>query len=149
RVGSGPPTCRGSTWTSTPTTGARALKLWGGNYAAGPDAAFWEFNRSFPFDRRLLREEIAASRAYVRALGRCGAIAPEDVKKLDEALGQIILHVEQDSTTLPLDVEDVHSFVETRLGELVGELAGQAHLGRSRNEQAVVALRLFLRSTID
>lgn len=46
------------------------MKLWGGNYSGDPDRRFWEFNRSFPFDRRLLREEIAASRAYARALGR-------------------------------------------------------------------------------
>ena len=45
------------------------MKLWGGNYETSPDAAFWEFNRSFPFDRRLLVEEVAASRAWVRGLG--------------------------------------------------------------------------------
>jgi hypothetical protein len=45
------------------------MKLWGGNYEGEPDREFWEFNRSLPFDRRLAREEIAASRAYVRALG--------------------------------------------------------------------------------
>jgi argininosuccinate lyase len=48
-----------------------------------------------------------------------------------------------------LDAEDVHSFVETRLGEIVGEVAGQGHLGRSRNEQAVTALRLWIRGVID
>ena len=51
------------------------MKLWGGNYESSPDAAFWEFNRSFPFDRRLIVEEVAASRAWVKALGRCGAIS--------------------------------------------------------------------------
>jgi argininosuccinate lyase len=128
-------------------------KLWGGNYSADPDAAFWEFNRSFPFDRRLLREEIAASRAYAKALGTCGAIPREDAKRLDDGLAQVIARVESDPSHLALDTgdahEDVHSFVETRLGEVVGELAGQAHLGRSRNEQAVTALRLFVRSAID
>ena len=53
--------------------------------------------------------------------------------------------MEADPAYLDLDVEDVHSFVETRLGEIVGDLAGQAHLGRSRNEQAVTALRLWIR----
>ncbi len=127
------------------------MKLWGGNYSADPDAMFWEFNRSFPFDRRLLREEIAASRAYARALGRCGAISKEDAERLDKGLAQIILSVEADPKTLDAeDVhEDVHSFVETRLFEIVGELAGQGHLGRSRNEQAVTALRLFVRAAID
>jgi argininosuccinate lyase len=125
------------------------MKLWGGNYSAGPDAAFWEFNRSFPFDRRLIREEIASSRAWVRALGRCGAIRDEEARELERGLDAVLAKVAADPAYLGADVEDVHSFVELRLGEVVGELAGQAHLGRSRNEQAVTALRLFVRGAID
>jgi argininosuccinate lyase len=125
------------------------MKLWGGNYATDPDAAFWEFNRSFPFDRRLLVEEIAASRAYARALGRCGAIPEADARALDQGLAQVLEKARRDPAYLDLDAEDVHSFVETRLGELVGDLAGQGHLGRSRNEQTVTALRLWIRAAID
>ena len=125
------------------------MKLWGGNYTADPDAAFWDFNRSFPFDRRLLVEEVSASRAYARALGRCGAIPAADADTLDKGLAQVLEKAQADPAYLDLDVEDVHSFVETRLGEIVGELASQGHLGRSRNEQAVVALRLFVRNVID
>src|SRR5512143_3768192 len=125
------------------------MKLWGGNYETSPDAAFWEFNRSFPFDRRLIVEEVAASRAWVRALGRCAAIRPEEVETLDRGLERLLEKALADPSYLELDVEDVHSFVEERLGELVGELAGQAHLGRSRNEQTVTALRLFVRGAID
>jgi argininosuccinate lyase len=125
------------------------MKLWGGNYSADPDAAFWEFNRSFPFDRRLLAEEIAASKAWVRALGRCGAVSTEDAEALDRGLDVVFEKSLQEPGYRELDVEDVHSFVEERLGEVVGELAGQAHLGRSRNEQTVTALRLWIRGTID
>ena len=53
------------------------MKLWGGNYSGDPDQDFWEFNRSFPFDRRLIAEEIAASRAYVRALGGAARSSPK------------------------------------------------------------------------
>ena len=125
-------------------------KLWGGNYEAAPDAVFWEFNKSFPFDRRLVREEIAASRAWVRALGRCGAIGPEEAQALERGLDEVLARVEKDPASyLDVDLEDVHRFVEERLGEVVGDLAGQAHLGRSRNEQTVTALRLWARGTID
>ena len=124
-------------------------KLWGGNYETSPDAAFWEFNRSFPFDRRLILEELAASRAWVRALARCDAIRPEEAATLERGLQTVLERVQADPRYLELDVEDVHSFVEERLGEVVGEIAGQAHLGRSRNEQTVTALRLFVRGTID
>jgi len=125
------------------------MKLWGGNYEAAPDAAFWDFGRSFPFDRRLVREEIAASRAWVRALGRCGAIRGEEAATLERGLDQVLAKVDADPSYLDVDLEDVHSFVEERLGEIVGDLAGQAHLGRSRNEQAVTALRLWARGTTD
>jgi len=125
------------------------VKLWGGNYTAGPDAAFWQFNRSFPFDRRLLAEEIAASRAYVKALARARAIGEGDAARLDAGLEQVRKAATADPPPPDTDTEDVHSFVETRLGAIVGDLAGQAHLGRSRNEQAVTALRLWIRSAID
>jgi argininosuccinate lyase len=125
------------------------MKLWGGNYSGDPDAAFWEFNRSFPFDRRLLAEEIAASKSWVRALGRCGAIPAEDAESLDRGLDVVFEKSLKEPGYGDLDVEDVHSFVEERLGEVVGDLAGQAHLGRSRNEQTVTALRLWIRGTID
>lgn len=125
------------------------MKLWGGNYSADPDAAFWEFNRSFPFDRRLLAEEIAASKAWVRALGRAKAIPAEDAEALDSGLDQVFKKSLEDPAYRDIDVEDVHSFVEERLGEVVGELAGQAHLGRSRNEQTVTALRLWIRGSMD
>jgi len=124
------------------------MKLWGGNYSGDPDREFWEFNRSFPFDRRLLREEIAASRAYVAALGRCGALPPADVSALDRGLERVLQEA-GDQATSAGDPEDVHSYVEERLGAIVGDLAGQAHIARSRNEQAVTALRLWIRAAID
>jgi argininosuccinate lyase len=126
------------------------VTLWGGNYSAGPDASFWEFNRSFPFDRRLLAEEVAASRAYVKALARAGAVSEADAARLDAGLAEVLARAAADPDAVKgADAEDVHSFVEERLGEIVGDLAGQAHLGRSRNEQAVTGLRLWMRSAID
>lgn len=124
-------------------------KLWGGNYDAEPDRLFWEFNRSFPFDRRLIREEIAASRAYALALGQCRVVPARDAARLDRGLARVLAKYKADPTYADVDVEDVHSFVETRLEEEIGALAGQGHLGRSRNEQSVTALRLFIRGAID
>jgi argininosuccinate lyase len=124
-------------------------KLWGGNYDAEPDRLFWEFNRSFPFDQRMIREEIAASRAYAIALGQCRAIPEKDAKRLDLGLARVLAKYETNPSYAAIDVEDVHSFVETRLEEEIGPLAGQGHLGRSRNEQSVTALRLFIRGAID
>jgi argininosuccinate lyase len=125
------------------------VKLWGGNYEGDPDRAFWAFGRSLPFDRRLVAEEIAASRAYVRALAACGALGTGEAARLDEGLAALAARVRDDPGRLDTDDEDVHSFVEARLGEELGELASQMHVGRSRNEQAVTALRLWVRAAID
>ena len=125
------------------------MKLWGGNYSGEPDRQFWEFNRSLPFDRRLLAEEVEASRAWVRALGRCGAVAPEQAAQLDAGLERVLARVAREPALLDGDDEDLHSFVEARLAEELGDLASQAHIGRSRNEQSVTALRLWIRSAID
>ena len=124
------------------------MNLWGGNYEGEPDREFWEFNRSLPFDRRLVREEIAASRAYVAALGRAGAIPAADVATLDGGLAQVLEAATPAALAGAVD-EDIHSWVEARLTERIGDLAGQAHLGRSRNEQSVTALRLWIRGAID
>ncbi|PYQ50066.1 MAG: argininosuccinate lyase [Acidobacteria bacterium] len=123
-------------------------KLWGGNYAGEPDREFWEFNRSLPFDRRLVREEVAASRAYVIALANASAISAADARALDAGLAAVLGDA-TDAALAAAPEEDVHSWVEARLTERVGDLAGQAHLGRSRNEQAVTALRLWIRAAID
>jgi argininosuccinate lyase len=125
------------------------MKLWGGNYAAEPDRDFWEFNRSFGFDRRLLFEEVTASRAYVGALQRCGVLDEGEASTLDAGLAAVLENAIADPSYLDVDSEDVHSFVEERLGEIVGDRAGQMHVGRSRNEQAVTALRMWVRIAID
>ena len=124
------------------------MKLWGGNYEGEPDREFWEFNRSLPFDRRLAREEIAASRAYVMALARASAISVADASTLDAGLAAVLAKATPESLAGATE-EDIHSWVEARLTETIGDLAGQAHLGRSRNEQSVTALRLWIRGAID
>src|SRR5574341_1250057 len=99
-------------------------KLWGGNYDAAPDAVFWDFNGSFPFDRRLVREELAASRAWGRARGRCGGGPANGSETLERGLAAVLATLERDPRYLEADVEDVHSVVEEPLFEIVGELAG-------------------------
>jgi argininosuccinate lyase len=97
----------------------------------------------------MMGEEIAP-RAPTRARSAAAAAIPaEQAARLDDGLGQVLRAAQADPAYLELDSEDVHSFVETRLGEIVGDLAGQGHLGRSRNEQAVTALRLWIRGAID
>src|SRR5207245_1528137 len=89
-----------------------------------------------------------ASRAYVIALANASAISAADARALDAGLAAVLGDA-TDAALAAAPEEDVHSWVEARLTERVGDLAGQAHLGRSRNEQAVTALRLWIRAAID
>ncbi|HEU4873046.1 MAG TPA: lyase family protein, partial [Pyrinomonadaceae bacterium] len=122
------------------------MKLWGGRFAGKTDPGFAEFNNSFRFDRRLFEVDVTASIAYCRALEAAGVLTSEEANKISAALDRILKNEQDfnDSTA-----EDVHSFVETRLIELTGDLGRKLHTGRSRNDQVATDFRLWLRTTID
>ena len=127
------------------------VKMWGGRFSrsAGLEAGFERWQRSFGFDRRLLGEELVASRAYARALERAGALAAPETKTILDGLDRL----EKKATAEPAwldasEAEDVHHFVELGLTELVGEVGSKLHTGRSRNEQIATDLRLYVRRGI-
>jgi argininosuccinate lyase len=125
-------------------------KLWGGRFASGPDPSFEEFNKSFGFDRRLFAADIRASVAHCNGLAAAGVLNTAEAEKIKAALQRILERGEADSCYFDeLSSEDVHSFVEARLVELVGEAGGKLHTGRSRNDQVATDLRLWLREAID
>jgi argininosuccinate lyase len=127
-------------------------KMWEGRFSrsAGLDPAFDRWQRSFPFDRRLLPEELAASRAYARALGQAGVLSGGDLKAILDGLDLLEKKVAADPVVLEAsDAEDVHHFVEQQLVALVGEAGQKLHTGRSRNEQIAADLRLFARKQMD
>jgi argininosuccinate lyase len=120
-------------------------KLWGGRFQGEADPQFAEFNRSFPFDRRLFEVDIRASIAYCAALERAGVVSPAEASKIREGLERISERgVDPDSSA-----EDVHSFVEARLIELVGDTGRRLHTGRSRNDQVATDFRLWVREALD
>ena len=121
-------------------------KLWGGRFDHPPDKVFYEFQRSFSFDRRLLPYELAVDRAWARALETVGVLAREDVHRTIEALEAIGARAASEPAWLDASpAEDVHSFVETALVERLGPLGYKLHTGRSRNELVATDFRLFVR----
>jgi argininosuccinate lyase len=120
--------------------------LWGGRFERPPDKVFYEFQRSFSFDRRLLPYELAVDRAWARALEAVGILSREDVHRTIEALEAIGTRAASEPAWLDASpAEDVHSFVETALVERLGPLGYKLHTGRSRNELVVTDFRLFVR----
>ncbi|PWT84115.1 MAG: argininosuccinate lyase [Blastocatellia bacterium] len=122
--------------------------LWSGRFDTVPDAAAFEFGRSFRFDRRLFEDDVTGSVAWVKALARAGVIAPEEAGQIDTALCDILERGRADPNFVEGPDEDVHSFVERVLVERLGDSGRRLHTGRSRNEQVSLDLRLYLRRRI-
>ncbi|HEU4713745.1 MAG TPA: argininosuccinate lyase [Pyrinomonadaceae bacterium] len=119
--------------------------MWGGRFTNKPDAGFAEFNRSFDFDRRLFEADVRASIAYCQALENAKVISAEEGARIRSALETILANGCGDDAR----VEDIHSYVETRLVELTGDAGRKLHTGRSRNDQVATDFRLWLRHAID
>jgi len=123
--------------------------MWGGRFAEGPASVMREINASIPFDKRLWRQDIAASRAHAAMLGAQGLVSADDVQAIDDGLQAIAAEYESDGVPENLDLEDIHMHVESRLAELIGPAAGRLHTARSRNDQVATDFRLWVRSAID
>jgi argininosuccinate lyase len=122
--------------------------LWSGRFDTAPDAAVFEFGASFRFDRRLFPDDVAGSLAWARALANAGVLDTEDARRIEQALSELLEQGRANPDTVSGPDEDVHSFVERRLVERLGDAGRRLHTGRSRNEQVSLDLRLYLRRRI-
>jgi argininosuccinate lyase len=126
------------------------VKMWSGRFRQPLDPRFEQWQRSFPFDRRLLTFELAASRAHALALRVAGVLSADEQKLVLSGLQEIGRIAASDPKFLDdTEAEDVHHFVEKQLVALIGETGKKLHSGRSRNEQIATDLRLFVREEID
>src|SRR5271163_3893646 len=126
------------------------MKMWSGRFRQPLDTEFEKWQRSFPYDQRLLPFELAASRAHATALEHAGVLSSEELSEIVQALGEIASGAISDADFLnDPEAEDVHHFVEKQLAALIGATGYKLHTGRSRNEQIATDLRLFVRQSID
>ena len=123
--------------------------LWGGRFTEAPDATFAEFNNSFRFDRRLFAADVRASIAHANGLARAGVLTEAENEELGNALRGLLESAESDPAFLSGDSEDVHSFIESKLVDLIGDTGKKLHTGRSRNDQVATAFRIWLCEEID
>lgn len=133
-------------------------KMWSGRFREPLDSRFEEWQRSFPFDWRLIQAEVSASMAHARMLGAAGILTSEEQERMIAGLRGV--GAERLSTERELNdpeapfaasvaqAEDVHHFVELELTREIGDLALKLHTGRSRNEQIATDMRLYVIHTI-
>ena len=121
-------------------------KMWGGRFESGPDKSFYEFERSWSFDRRMLPQELALDRAWARAIAAAGIVTPEEAQKIIASLDEIEERAKSDAAWLNSSkAEDVHHFVESSLIEKLGTLGAKLHTGRSRNEMVATEFRMYVK----
>jgi len=126
------------------------MKMWSGRFRQPLDSRFERWQRSFDFDRRLLKYELAASAAHARALKNAGILSADELISILEGLQQIGGMAAASKGLVEDDeAEDVHHYVEKQLVARVGEVGYKLHSGRSRNEQIATDLRLYVRAAID
>ncbi len=123
--------------------------MWGGRFGGGPAAVMREINASIAIDKRLWREDIAASRAHAAMLGQQGILSAEDASAIDSGLSQVAAEIAAGKLVEDPALEDIHMHVEHRLAELIGPAAGRLHTARSRNDQVATDFKLWVRGAID
>jgi len=123
------------------------VKMWSGRFRQPLDPEFEQWQRSFPFDQRLVQQEILASRAHAKALLAAGVLSADEYATMLRGLETLALSAHEFLNDE--EAEDVHHFVEKQLQQIIGETALKLHAGRSRNEQIATDLRLFVRSSCD
>jgi len=123
--------------------------MWGGRFADGPSALMREINASISFDKRLWRQDIAASKAHVAMLAAQEIVSTTDAGIIAEGLDRIAASYEAGGLVEDPALEDIHMHVERALADLIGPVAGRLHTARSRNDQVATDFRLWVRDAID
>jgi len=124
-------------------------RTWGGRFGGTASDLMTRINASIGFDKRLWREDIAASKAHAAMLREQGIIGVEDAAAILNGLDRISEEFERDGVPERIELEDIHMTVEHRLTELIGPIAGRLHTARSRNDQVATDFRLWVRTACD
>jgi argininosuccinate lyase len=123
-------------------------KLWSGRFNTATDSTVEQFTSSLHFDKRLYRYDILGSIAHVRMLGKCNIISVKEMNQIVRGLQEILVEIESSKFRFNPADEDIHMSIEKRLKSKIGAPAGKLHTARSRNDQVILDLRLYLRDTI-
>ena len=128
---------------------SRPVKPWHGRFRHDSSATLVMFSASVHFDRRLYRQDIAASIAHARTLEKAAVLTAAETTQIVRALEQIREEIEAGRFDWTIALEDIHMNIESRLIALIGDTGKKLHTGRSRNDQVATDLRLLLREVID
>jgi argininosuccinate lyase len=124
-------------------------KMWGGRFKKTINKEMEEFISSLSFDKKLVKYDLLGSIAHAQMLGKCKIITKEEKDKIVEGLKQILKEVQEDQVEIVTgEAEDIHSWVENKLKEKIGAIAGKLHIARSRNDQIALDERMYLKEEV-
>ncbi|WBF45613.1 argininosuccinate lyase [Serratia rubidaea] len=125
------------------------MALWGGRFSQAADQRFKHLNDSLRFDYRLAEQDIVGSVAWSKALATVNVLTAQEQQQLEQALNALLTEVQADPLAIvQSDAEDIHSWVEQKLIEKVGDLGKKLHTGRSRNDQVATDLKLWCKQQV-
>jgi argininosuccinate lyase len=123
--------------------------MWGGRFSGGPAEIMEKINASIGFDKALYRQDIRGSLAHSDMLAAQGIITAEDRDAIHRGLAEIEKEIEAGRFDFKTELEDIHMNVEARLRERIGDAGARLHTARSRNDQVITDVKLWLRDAID
>jgi argininosuccinate lyase len=123
-------------------------KLWGGRFAQQPDQLAFDLNASLSVDQRMALQDVDGSRAWADAIHNAGILTDKEHASISLGLDTVRNEFSSGQFTFVPSDEDIHTAVERRLTELIGDAAGKLHTGRSRNDQVATDFRLWILQVI-
>jgi len=123
-------------------------KPWSGRFQESTHRAVESFTLSLTYDQRLFSFDIQGSIAHCRMLEQVGLITSEESQQIQQGLLEIKAEIEEGKFPFRPELEDIHMNIESRLIEKIGPTGGKLHTARSRNDQVLLDLRLYLREEI-
>jgi argininosuccinate lyase len=124
-------------------------KTWGGRFSGTTDARVEAFTESISIDQRLYRQDIRASQAHARMLAAVGLLSTTEAEQIVQALAEIEEEIASGRMTWRTELEDIHTHIEQALIARLGDVGRKLHTARSRNDQVVTDVKLWVREAID
>ena len=126
----------------------RVAQLWGGRFTKETDKLVYNFNASISFDQKFYKQDMEGSIAHVKMLGKQGILKEKEMQDIVDCLKEILKEVEEGKLIITDEYEDIHSFVEAKLIDRLGDTGKKLHTGRSRNDQVALDMRLYTRQEV-
>ncbi len=130
-----------------PNSNNNSNKMWGGRFEESSSCVMIEINSSVDFDKKLYKYDILGSIAHCKMLAKQNIITFEESKKITSGLEKINIEILSGKFKFKQELEDIHMNIESRLSELIGDVAGKLHTARSRNDQVATDFKLYVKDS--